>query len=155
MNLSDDQFKGMHEDLKASGGFSAHAHTGAAPTAGFMVSIPGHEQNVRANKLSGERIKSFTKAQSSALAPHDRFIGGWQGTPKTVSLDVSRNVSPDPNVAAKHGDAVALADARTSAEDLAVAYNQKATYDLQTGNDIVNPEYKLPAPQSRTQRRGR
>ena len=63
-------------------------------------------------------------------------MGGWRsaGSGRDV-FDVSRNVRGKPTVAASYGPDVARADARTSAEDLAIYNNQDAIYDVDTGKD--------------------
>lgn len=140
MTLSDKQFGDMHKSLKKDGGFSANSQTGAPPDVGYMVSIPGYEQQVRSQNVAPAHIKEFAAKHADLLAGEDRYIGGWDNNGET-SLDVSQNIRPNPRVSSEYGSGVALADARTSTLDLSFGRNQEAAYDLQTGGDLVNDHF--------------
>ena len=140
MTLSDKQFGEMHRKLLANGGFSANSQTGKEPSAGYMVSIPGHEQQHTTADVTPGHLRSFAETNAAPLVGDDRYIGGWDSK-GTTSLDVSQNIQPDKNVKREYGEQVALADARTSTLDLAYGRNQEAAYDLQSGDDLVNDHF--------------
>lgn len=145
MSLNPRQFGTMMQSLRSNGGFSASSQTGRAPRTGFMVSIPGHEQQLPAYQVNAGHIQKFAQDHADVLGP-GQFIGGWVGgnlgdEHREVSLDVSQQIKPNPKVARKYGADVAHADARTSAADLSIARNQEAAYDVKNGIDLPNKDY--------------
>jgi hypothetical protein len=140
MSLSDKQFAGLAQKLSTDGGFSANSKTGAAPTDGFMVSLPGHEQQARTQDVTGGVIKGFSQKHAAPLRGDDRYIGGWDNEGET-SLDVSQNIRPRADVSRDYGAGVAAADARTSAEDLASARNQESVYDVKRDDVFFNAHF--------------
>jgi hypothetical protein len=98
--------------------------TGKSPSAGYMVSIPGHTQVVSAAALSGPQARSvieqYANAHSQALSEPNAHIGRWQepGTDK-VYLDVSHNIKD-----------------RSQAVGLGKAHNQIAIWDLKNNREI-------------------
>lgn len=145
MSLSDDQFKELHKQLKSkSGGFSVNVATGESPQEGYMVSLPGSESSVRSLHVSPAHIKEYVDRHGAALAQDERYLGGWNNKnarPRMSYFDVSRNVAPTPANVAAYGKDTAMADARTSAMDLSVAYGQEAIYDLQKGESVYNKDF--------------
>ena len=140
MTLSTPQFKAMHASLKKTGGFSVDAQTGASPKDGFMVSVPGHEMQVRSANIAPAHIKEFVDKHAVELSKDRRFVGGWDGGDET-SLDVSQNIRPDKAVARKYGSDVADADARTTALDLSISRNQEAAWDVKKGTELPNADF--------------
>lgn len=150
------QFTGasMQRSLKKDGGFSVNS-AGKSPTDGYMVSLPGTEKQIRSQNVTPGHIDSFLERHGAELGKGgDRYAGGWNNKKTDLdaglrtrdasetSLDVSQNIRPKADVAAKHGSAVAQADALTSTQDLMVARNQEAAYDVKSGDDVVNPHFK-------------
>jgi hypothetical protein len=150
MSLSDGQFRDLTKRLRIGrgkgGGFSISAATGNEPQVGYMVSLPGMEQQIRSQNLAPAHLKQFVAQHADTLHEDHNYFGGWnpRGNPAhtETSLDVSRNIAPKQDVADEYGDAVAEIDARTSAEDLMVAWDQEAAYDLGRDDEILNPQFK-------------
>lgn len=143
MTLSDKQFKDLHLKLTQYGGFSANANTGQPPKSGYMVSYPGTEQQIPTRDVSPTHLKDYLGKHGNLLKEPDRYFGGWKDDDEgEVSLDVSQNITPDTAVAREYGDAVADTDARTSAEDLAVARNQKAGWDVVREKELPNRQFR-------------
>lgn len=143
-SLSPAQFKAMHAKLMDpnEGGFSVSAATGRAPKVGYMVSIPGAEQQIRSENVAPAHIEEFVKKHGAELSQPGAHVGGWNNRASgEVSLDVSMRYKGTRKVARQYGAAVADADARTTASDMAIAHNQEAGYDLKRGKDIPNPGY--------------
>ena len=139
MTLSDLQFKDLHHQLRAEGGFSVNARSGKAPDVGYMVSIPGHEHQVRSQNVSPAHLKEYVEKHGKELDSDTRYFGGWNDTSKgEVSLDVSENLQLPESATTLHtyGKSVAKADALTSVADLAAGRGQAAAYDLETGKDV-------------------
>ena len=134
------QFDALHQKLKTDGGFSANAKTGEEPKVGYMVAIPGHEQQIRSQNVTPAHIAEFVEKHAAELSADDRYIGGWDSNGE-VSLDVSQNIRPQRSTEREYGKDVALADARTSTMDLSIARNQEAAFDLQKMEDLPNPDF--------------
>lgn len=141
MALNPDLFKSLYGKLKTDGGFSASPKTGKSPKVGYMVAVPGTEQQIRSQNIAPAHIAEFVQRHQKELAGDNRYIGGWDNNGE-VSLDVSQNVRPSAAVTREYGRDVAMADARTTTLDLSIARNQEAAYDLQKGEDLPNPDFK-------------
>jgi hypothetical protein len=143
MSLSDAQFSGLHKQLKTEGGFSVDVKTGKSPTVGYMVAIPGHEEQIRSVNVAPAHLKEYVQKHGADLDRKGAHFGGWDNKAKgDTSLDIAKNIKPDKKVARKYGASVAKADALTSTHDLMLASNQEAAYDVKTGKDVDNPHYK-------------
>ena len=144
MRLNDGQFEKMSAAVKGGkdSGFSEHAYRQdqSAPTQGYMVSIPGYEQQVRSENVSPAHIKEFAEKHADKLGDPDTYVGGWNSGSE-VSLDVSRNFKPKERVKQEFGSKVADADARTSANDAMIAWNQEAAWDVGKGESIDNKHF--------------
>lgn len=92
-------------------GFTVNEY-GAAPSSGYMVSLPGHEKIIpRAVTTAADRA-AYTRENQADLEQPGNYFGGWQHKGKTY-LDVSRDVPT-----------------RTEAVREAHRGHQKAIYDV-------------------------
>ena len=134
MSLSDAEFGHLFNKLGTEGGFSVNPNTGKPPSSGVMVGQIGSGSTSPISETTPDTIKDYE--QSRSWSRSDDYMGGWrsEGSGRDA-FDVSRNVRGKPTVAANYGPDVARADARTSAEDLALYNNQDAVYDVDTGKD--------------------
>jgi len=142
-NLSDSQFSRLHNKLMDpnEGGFSVNPQTGRSPKVGYMVALPGYEQQVRSQNIAPAHIREYVEKHKAEL-DSGKFLGGWNDTDiGEVSLDTVRRIKGDPRTQRRYGKQVAEADAYTSASDLAIANNQKAGWDVKRGKEIPNPGY--------------
>lgn len=144
MRLSDSQFESMAAQVKGGkdSGFSEHAYRqdASTPTQGYMVSIPGYEKQIRSENVSPAHIKEFAEKHADKLGDPDTYVGGWNDG-ENVDLDISQNIKPKERVKQEFGSKVADADARTSTEDLMVARNQEAAWDVGKGESIPNKQF--------------
>lgn len=108
-------------DRTMSGGFTVDLKTGAEPTTGTMVSIPGYEKPVPTAELTPESVISYGEqpATKELLSSPDMFLGTWRSSDDpeigdAAFLDVSKNYSDSPagaqaaRKAAMEGDQWAL-----------------------------------------------
>jgi len=142
MKVSARQINKTFNELKTQGGFSRNVNRKhrTAPTAGYMVSIPGYEQQIRSENVAPAHIDEFVRTHADQLEGPNMYAGGWDSGAET-SLDVSQNIKPKKSVARKHGNRVADADARTSAMDMSLARNQEAAWDVKGNKDVVNKDF--------------
>lgn len=141
-DLSPNQFQNMYDRLKSDGGFSMDL-AGNEPRVGYMVSLPGSEQQIRSTKVAPAHIEEFARKNAHLLkgpGGKGKFLGGWDGG-KETSLDVSNNIKPKSKVAKQYGKKVADADARTSAMDLSIARNQESAWDVKRNKEVPNKAF--------------
>ena len=139
--ISKDQFGELHQQLMATpgeeGGFSVHAATGEVPNEGYMVSYPGETMHTPASATRPSHLAGYVNRNRESLSQPDVYFGGWK--PKSdefTTLDRSQKITADPAVAAEHGQAVAEADALTSALDIGISRNQFSVYSHSRGRSI-------------------
>jgi hypothetical protein len=144
-SLSNSQFSKLHADLMDpnEGGFSINTRTGQSPTAGYMVGVPGYEQQVPSSEVTPQHLKDYATSHRSRLSERGAHFGGWNDSDSgQVSLDVSENITGKASVEREYGTDVADADAYTTTQDLAIARNQEAAYDIRRGKDTKrNPAF--------------
>jgi len=143
-NVSGHQFKGVLEGLHGQlnvgspegGGFSRHMVTGETPSEGYMVSLPGSEKHIEpASAARPHHLANYVRTNREALSQPENSFGGWN--PGThVDLDTSRNIKPDPGIAAEHGHGVARVDALEKTLSVGIAHRQKAVYDVKNDRAI-------------------
>lgn len=100
-------------------GFSLSA-AGEKPTAGFMVSLVGHEKQIDADTLSVFDIEQYLEEHANELTS-GAFLGAWFDIEKTglMYLDISVNV-PD----------------KETALNIGRENKQLAVFDLQTRESV-------------------
>jgi hypothetical protein len=91
----------ISETIKKEGGVSINPTTGAKPTEGTMVSLPGHEKVVPEQSFGPEDVARYANSPEnlSALTQKERHIGGWVSGAsgnKEVFLDVSQRYPENP-----------------------------------------------------------
>ncbi len=111
--------------LSKTGGFTYSTQTGEVKSVGFAVSIAGHEKAVPLQKMSirqrQEELGKYIEEHIEALTGQGNHFGGWVNPEDgMLYLDVSK-VTND------------IKEARRNA----VAADQEAFYDFQTGSDVV------------------
>lgn len=67
---------------KADGGWTVNEE-GDTPHAGYMVSLPGHEQIIPRSQTRPDERKAYTDANEALLHQHANYFGGWQDHGKT------------------------------------------------------------------------
>lgn len=140
-NLADGQFSKLYNQLDVGapkgegGGFTVDAKTLIPTTTGTMVSAPTGERQVPQSEASPAAVRDY-HSSTSFDAPYTHF-GGWNpGGSADISLDKSRRIMPKAGTAREYGDAVAKADAMTSALDLGIMNQQEAVFRLDDFNEV-------------------
>lgn len=111
--------------LQDNGGFTADPETGAVPTTGFVVSLPGFERVYPRNVIRPHDIVHGRHDALTARVYFERpdrtvYFGGW--------IDESTDLA--------YLDASVIVKARATAERLAREYGQVAYFDLDTGTSV-------------------
>lgn len=119
--ISDAQAAGLAKEAAApDGGFTYDVKTGAHITEGVAVSpYPEHTRIIPASQITGKDIQTYASDKKEMLAKPDHKLGAWNDN-GNVSLDVVITVKT-PAEAQKFGKA---------------PYNQKAAFNLKTGDTI-------------------
>lgn len=103
-------------------GFSVHDHLGDGPKHGYMVSVDPHDEEVvplRAVQMTPDYIGEYLDTHEPSLRGPDSYFGGWAHNGK-VFFDTSIHT-----------------DSADEARKLAIEHNQKAYYDIDTGQSIM------------------
>lgn len=118
--ISDAKADGLAKEAAApEGGFTYDVKSGEHITAGYAVSpYPEHTRIVPAPLLTGKDIQSYAAEKKTMLAKPGHKLGAWNDNGK-VYLDVT-----------------IVAGSKSQGAAIGKAHNQKAMYDLKTGNPI-------------------
>lgn len=101
-------------------GFSVHPTTGAQPSGGYMVSVPGRTRLLDPSEVSADRVHSFAAANADVFRNPNMHIGGWHNSEDgKFYLDASENIK---------GRNAAIAAGR--------ARNQIAIFDVKNRREI-------------------
>ena len=82
----------LFSELSLTGGFSYNATTGSFnPSAGYMVSLTGFEEQFYFDDFENKDIKQYFVRHVKQLCKDESFLGGWVDG-NQVFLDVSINI---------------------------------------------------------------